>query len=161
MRSIIPDPTSPGALDRVNRQFRAERLNQRWVSDFTCVSTWQGWVCVAFVVDVFSPRVVGGRQSSSMHTELVLDALEQALHDRKPDGGGSLTHRSDRDPHGLTIRYSERQAEAGMEPSVDSKGKVDRCDHALAETISFEALAAPSVGNATPSWARGGSCRHP
>lgn len=95
-RTTVPDPKSPCPLDRVNRQFRADRPNQLWVSDFTYVSTWQGWVYVAFVVDVFSRRIVGWRQSSSMHTEFVLDALEQALYDRKPSDDGSLTHHSDR-----------------------------------------------------------------
>ncbi|MDP0896919.1 DDE-type integrase/transposase/recombinase, partial [Klebsiella pneumoniae] len=89
-----------------------------WVSDFTYVSTWQGWVYVAFVIDVFSRRIVGWRQSSSMHTEFVLDALEQALYDRKPSDG--LVHHSDRGAQYLSIRYSERLAEAGIEPSVGS-----------------------------------------
>lgn len=83
-RTTIADPKAPCPLDRVNRQFRAERPNQLWVSDFTYVSTWQCWVYVAFVIDVFSRRIVGWRQSSSMHTDFVLDALEQALYDRKP-----------------------------------------------------------------------------
>jgi transposase InsO family protein len=108
MRTTIPDPKAPCPLDRVNRQFRAERPNQLWVSDFTYVSTWQGWVYVAFVIDVFSRRIVGWRQSSSMHTEFVLDALEQALYDRKPSDG--LVHHSDRGSQYLSIRYSERLA---------------------------------------------------
>jgi putative transposase len=118
----------------VNRKFRAERPNQLWVSDFTYVSTWQGWVYVAFVVDVFSRRIVGWRQSSSMHTEFVLDALEQALYDRKPSEDDGLVHHSDRGSQYLSIRYSERLAEAGIEPSVGSKG--DSYDNALAETIN-------------------------
>ncbi|WP_422010114.1 IS3 family transposase [Roseateles sp.] len=134
VRTTVPDPKAPCPLDRVNRQFRAERPNQLWVSDFTYVSTWQGWVYVAFVVDVFSRRIVGWRQSSSMHTEFVLDALEQALYDRKPSDDGSLTHHSDRGSQYLSIRYSERLAEAGIEPSVGSKG--DSYDNALAETIN-------------------------
>lgn len=80
VRTTIPDPKAPCPLDRVNRQFRAERPNQLWVADFTYVSTWQGWVYVAFVVDVFSRRIVGWRQSRSMHTDFVLDAREQALY---------------------------------------------------------------------------------
>ncbi len=134
VRTTIPDPKAPCPLDRVNRQFRAERPNQLWVSDFTYVSTWQGWVYVAFVIDVFSRRIVGWRQSSSMHTEFVLDALEQALYDRKPSEGGGLVHHSDRGSQYLSIRYSERLAEAGIEPSVGSKG--DSYDNALAETIN-------------------------
>ncbi len=128
VRTTIPDPKAPCPLDRVSRQFRAERPNQLWVSDFTYVSTWQGWVYVAFVIDVFSRRIVGWRQSSSMHTEFVFDALEQALYDRKPSDG--LVHHSDRGY--LSIRYSERLAEAGIEPSVGSKG--DSYDNALAKT---------------------------
>jgi putative transposase len=134
VRTTIPDPKAPCPLDRVNRQFRAERPNQLWVSDFTYVSTWQGWVYVAFVVDVFSRRIVGWRQSSSMHTEFVLDALEQALYDRKPSEEDGLVHHSDRGSQYLSIRYSERLAEAGIEPSVGSKG--DSYDNALAETIN-------------------------
>ncbi|MFO1227260.1 MAG: IS3 family transposase [Roseateles sp.] len=134
LRTTVPDPKAPCPLDRVNRQFRAERPNQLWVSDFTYVSTWQGWVYVAFVVDVFSRRIVGWRQSSSMHTEFVLDALEQALYDRKPSDDDGLIHHSDRGSQYLSIRYSERLAEAGIEPSVGSKG--DSYDNALAETIN-------------------------
>ena len=134
MRTTMPDPKVPCPLDRVNRQFRAERPNQLWVSDFTYVSTWQGWVYVAFVVDVFSRRIVGWRQSSSMHTEFVLDALEQALYDRKPSEDDGLVHHSDRGSQYLSIRYSERLAEAGIEPSVGSRG--DSYDNALAETIN-------------------------
>ncbi|MEN9492969.1 MAG: hypothetical protein RJA63_3418 [Pseudomonadota bacterium] len=134
VRTTIADPKAPCPLDRVNRQFRAERPNQLWVSDFTYVSTWQGWVYVAFVIDVFSRRIVGWRQSSSMHTEFVLDALEQALYDRKPSEDDGLVHHSDRGSQYLSIRYSERLAEAGIEPSVGSKG--DSYDNALAETIN-------------------------
>lgn len=113
------------------RTSRASAASRR-LSDFTYVSTWQGWVYVAFVVDVFSRRIVGWRQSSSMHTEFVLDALEQALYDRRPDDDGSLTHHSDRGAQYLSIRYSERLAEADIEPSVGSKG--DSYDNAPAET---------------------------
>ena len=96
VRTTTPDSAAPCPLDRVNRQFRAERPNQLWVSDFTYVSTWQGWVYVAFVIDVFSRRIVGWRQSSSMQTDFVLDALEQALYDRKPTEDDGLVHHSDR-----------------------------------------------------------------
>ena len=133
-RTTVPDPKARCPLDRVNRQFRAERPNQLWVSDFTYVSTWQGWVYVAFVVDVFSRRIVGWRQSSSMHTEFVLDAFEQALYARRPTEEDGLVHHSDRGSQYLSIRYSERLAEAGIEPSVGSKG--DSYDNALAETIN-------------------------
>ena len=134
VRTTVPDPKAPCPLDRVNRQFRAERPNQLWVSDFTYVSTWQGWVYVAFVVDVFSRRIVGWRQCSSMHTEFVLDALEQALYARRPTEEDGLICHSDRGSQYLSIRYSERLAEAGIEPSVGSKG--DSYDNALAETIN-------------------------
>jgi len=133
-RTTVPDPKAPCPLDRVNRKFEAERPNQLWVSDFTYVSTRQGWVYVAFVIDVFSRRIVGWRQSSSMHTEFVLDALEQALYARRPSEEDGLVHHSDRGSQYLSIRYSERLAEAGIEPSVGSKG--DSYDNALAETIN-------------------------
>ena len=133
-RTTISDPKSPCPLDRVNRQFRAERPNQLWVSDFTYVSTWQGWVYVAFVVDVFARRIVGWRVSRSMRTDFVLDALEQALHSRQSERNGTLVHHSDRGSQYVSIRYSERLAEAGIEPSVGSRG--DSYDNALAETIN-------------------------
>ncbi len=134
LRTTVPDPKAPCPLDRVNRQFRAERPNQLWVSDFTYVSTWQGWLYVAFVVDVFARRIVGWRVSSSMTTDFVLDALEQALYARQPERDSSLVHHSDRGSQYVSIRYSERLAEAGVEPSVGSKG--DSYDNALAETIN-------------------------
>jgi transposase InsO family protein len=134
VRTTVPDPKTPCPLDRVNRQFKAERPNQLWVSDFTYVSTWQGWLYVAFVIDVFARRIVGWRVSSSMHTDFVLDALEQALYARQPERDSSLIHHSDRGSQYVSIRYSERLAEAGIEPSVGSKG--DSYDNALAETIN-------------------------
>jgi hypothetical protein len=96
VRTTVPDAKSPCPLDRVNRQFRAERPNQLWVADFTYVSTWQGFVYVAFVIDVFARCIVGWRVSSTMHTDFVLDALEQALYARQPWRHGGLTHHSDR-----------------------------------------------------------------
>ncbi len=84
VRTTIPEVSAPRPLDRVNRQFKADRPNQLWVSDFTYVSTWQGWLYVAFVIDVFARRIVGWRVSSSMTTDFVLDALEQALYARRP-----------------------------------------------------------------------------
>ena len=134
VRTTVSDGKAPCPLDRVNRQFRAERPNQLWVSDFTYVSTWQGWLYVAFVIDVFARRIVGWRVSSSMHTDFVLDALEQALYARQPKRDSSLIHHSDRGSQYVSIRYSERLAEAGIEPSVGSKG--DSYDNALAETIN-------------------------
>lgn len=134
VRTTISDAKTPCPLDRVNRQFKADRPNQLWVSDFTYVSTWQGWLYVAFVIDVFARRIVGWRVSSSMHTDFVLDALEQALYARQPERDGALIHHSDRGSQYVSIRYSERLAEAGIEPSVGSKG--DSYDNALAETIN-------------------------
>ena len=134
VRTTTPDTSAPCPLDRVNRQFTADRPNQLWVSDFTYVSTWQGWLFVAFIIDVFARRIVGWRVSSSMRTDFVLDALEQALFDRQPQRNASLIHHSDRGSQYVSIRYSERLAEAGIEPSVGSRG--DSYDNALAETIN-------------------------
>jgi putative transposase len=133
VRTTVPDKALPCPLDRVNRQFRADRPNQLWVSDFTYVSTWQGWQYVAFVIDVYARRIVGWRISSSMRTDFVLDALEQALYDRKPDHN-ALIHHSDRGSQYVSILYTERLAQAGIEPSVGSRG--DSYDNALAETIN-------------------------
>jgi putative transposase len=134
VRTTIPDAKAPCPLDRVNRQFKADRPNQLWVSDFTYVSTWQGWLYVAFVIDVFARRIVGWRVSSAMHTDFVLDALEQALYARQPEHSDALVHHSDRGSQYVSIRYTERLAEAGIEPSVGSRG--DSYDNALAETIN-------------------------
>ena len=134
VRTTIPDKAMPCPLDRVNRQFRANRPNQLWVSDFTYVSTWQGWLYVAFVIDVFARRIVGWRVSRSMRTDFVLDALEQALYARQPELSDALIHHSDRGSQYVSIRYTERLGEAGIEPSVGSRG--DSYDNALAETIN-------------------------
>ena len=134
VRTTVPDAKAPCPLDRVNRQFYADRPNQLWVADFTYVSTWQGFVYVAFVIDVFARCIVGWRVSTTMHTDFVLDALEQALYARQPWRDGGLTHHSDRGSQYVSIRYSERLAEAGIEPSVGSTG--DSYDNALAETIN-------------------------
>lgn len=126
---------SDGEIDRpgdlVQRQFSATRPNQLWVADFTFVATWQGFVYVAFVIDVFSRGIVGWRVARTMRTDLVLDALEQALWARRDTDG--LVHHSDRGSQYLSIRYSERLAAAGVVPSVGSRG--DSYDNALAETI--------------------------
>ena len=134
IRTTMPDVAAARASDKVQRVFYAERPNQLWVSDFTYVSTWQGFVYVAFVIDVFARRIVGWRVSSSMRTDFVLDALEQALYERKPGDDGGLIHHSDRGSQYVSIRYTERLAEAGIEPSVGSAG--DAYDNALAETIN-------------------------
>ena len=134
IRTTTPDTSAPCPLDRVNRQFKAARPNQLWVSDFTHVRTWQGWLFVAFVIDVYARRIVGWRVSHSMRTDFVLDALEQALYERQPQLSDQLIHHSDRGVQYVSIRYAERLAEAGIEPSVGSRG--DSYDNALAETIN-------------------------
>ena len=131
-RTTISDKASPCPLDRVNRDFKAPAPNTLWVADFTYVATWQGFVYVAFVIDVFARKIVGWRVSRRMDASFVLDALEQAVHDRRP--GGGLIHHSDRGRQYLSISYTERLAEAGIEPSVGSVG--DSYDNALAETIN-------------------------
>ena len=107
VRTTTSDTIAPRPLDRVNRQFKADRPNQLWVSDFTYVSTWQGWLYVAFVIDVFARRIVGWRVSSSMTTDFVLDALEQALYARQPSEDGTLIHHSDRGSQGVFNRSSQ------------------------------------------------------
>ncbi|HIB2849570.1 TPA: IS3 family transposase [Escherichia coli] len=117
--------------DRVNRQFVAERPDQLWVADFTYVSTWQGFVYVAFIIDVFAGYIVGGRVSSSMETTFVLDALEQALWARRPSG---TIHYSDKGSQYVSLAYTERLKEAGLLASTGSTG--DSYDNAMAESIN-------------------------
>ena len=133
VKTTVPDKAAQCPLDHVNRQFSASRPNVLWVSDFTYVTTWQGHVYVAFVIDAFARRIVGWRVSRVAHAGFVLDALEQALHERCPVGGG-LVHHSDRGVQYVSIKYTERLAEAGLVPSVGSVG--DSYDNALAETIN-------------------------
>ena len=134
VRTTVSDKGAPCPLDRVNRQFRAPAPNRLWVSDFTYVATWAGFVYVAFVIDTYARRIVGWRASRTAHASFVLVALEQALHDRRPMRGGGLVHHSDRGSQYVSIKYTERLAEAGIEPSVGSVG--DSYDNALAETIN-------------------------
>ena len=122
VRTTISDKAVPCPLDHVNRQFRAPAPNRLWVSDFTYVSTWGGFVYVAFVIDVYARYIVGWRVSRTAHASFVLDALEQALHDRRPVHRGGLVHHSDRGSQYVSIKYTERLAEAGVEPSVGSVG---------------------------------------
>lgn len=133
MLTTTPDSKALCPLDHVKRRFEADRPNTLWVSDFTYVSTWEGFVYVAFVIDVFARSIVGWRASSSMRTDFVLDALEQALYARRPFESGRIVHHSDRGSQYVSIRYTERLAEAGLEPSVGSVG--DSYDNALAESI--------------------------
>ena len=134
VRTTMANPALPCPRDQVQRVFRADRPNQLWVSDFTYVPTHQGFVYVAFVVDVFARFIVGWRVSTSMRTDFVLEALEQALYARQSEREGRLVHHSDRGSQYVSIRYSERLTDAGIEPSVGSKG--DSYDNALAETIN-------------------------
>jgi putative transposase len=130
-KTTIVDDSAARPADLVQRDFTATRPNQLWVADLTYVATWRGFVYVAFVVDAFARRIVGWRASSSLRTDLALDALEQALYDR-PDLE-DLVHHSDRGSQYLSIRYTERLAETGIEPSVGSVG--DSYDNALAESV--------------------------
>lgn len=132
VRTTHPDPARPCPLDRVQRKFTADRPDQLWVSDYTFVSTWQGFAYAAFIIDVYARRIVGWKLSANQQTQFVLDALEQALHARRPCD--ALVHHSDRGSQYVSIRYTERLAEAGIEPSVGSVG--DSYDNALAETIN-------------------------
>ncbi len=127
-----PDTSRPCPDDKVNRDFTASMPNQLWVSDFTYVSSWQGMVYVAFVIDVFARCIVGWRVSTSMTTGFVLDALNQAICQRAPSQADNLIHHSDRGSQYLSIKYTERLIEAGIDPSVGSVG--DSYDNALAES---------------------------
>jgi len=129
-RTTIGDVPAP-VPDLVDRRFVATRPNQLWVSDLTYIATWRGFVYAAFVIDVFARRIVGWRVSSSLHADLALDALEQALHDRSDLDG--LVHHSDRGVQYLSMRYTQRLADAGVAPSVGSRG--DSYDNALAESV--------------------------
>jgi len=130
-KTTITDDGAVRPADLVERNFSASRPNQLWVADLTYVATWRGFVYVAFVIDVFSRMVVGWRVSNSLRSDLALDALEQALHAR-PDLD-DLVHHSDRGVQYLSIRYTERLGEAGIEPSVGSVG--DSYDNAMAESV--------------------------
>lgn len=127
------DPAADRPSDLVDRHFVATRPNQLWVADFTYVATWRGFVYVAFVIDVFARRIVGWRVSSSLKTDFVLDALDQAIYERCGDDLGDLIHHSDRGSQYLAMRYTDRLTDAGLEPSVGSRG--DAYDNALAESV--------------------------
>ena len=131
-KTTASDKSAPCPLDHVNRQFHAPAPNRLWVSDFTYVSSWTGFAYVAFIIDAFARRIVGWKASRQAHAGFVLDALEQALHERRP--AGQLIHHSDRGSQYVSIKYTERLAEAGIEPSVGSVR--DSYDNALAETIN-------------------------
>jgi putative transposase len=133
-RTTFPDELSPRPADLVERNFSAEAPNRLWVADLTYVSTWTGFVYVAFVTDVFSRCIVGWRVSNSLHTDLALDALEMAIWRRQRQDLAGLVHHSDRGGQYLSIRYTERLAEAGAVRSVGSRG--DSYDNALAESVN-------------------------
>jgi len=133
-RTTVPDDRAELPLDLVERDFTATQPNQLWVSDLTYVATWRGFVYVAFVIDAFSRRILGWRVSSSLRSDLALDALEQAICERQEETDRQqLVHHSDRGVQYLSIRYTERLAEAGIAPSVGSVG--DSYDNALAESV--------------------------
>lgn len=131
--TTIPGDVLDRPRDAVNRDFNVAHPNTLWVADLTYVATWRGFVYVAFVIDAFARRIVGWRVSTSLHTDIALDALEQALYDRKATQHGELIHHSDRGVQYLSIRYTERLSEVGITPSVGSVG--DSYDNALAETV--------------------------
>jgi len=133
IKTTIGSEELPRPADLVNRDFEVTRPNTLWVSDLTYVATWRGFVYVAFVIDAYARRIVGWRASNTLRTDLALDALEQALYDRAVGDESTLVHHSDRGVQYVSIRYTERLAEAGIEPSVGSVG--DSYDNALAETI--------------------------
>ena len=130
VRTTNSDKAAPCPLDRVNRQFHAPAPNILWVSDFTYVATWTGFVYVAFVIDTYARRIVGWRVSRTAQASFVLDALEQALHERRPAHRGGLVHHSDRGSQYVSIKYTERLAEAGIEPSVGTVGDSGACPRA-------------------------------
>jgi putative transposase len=132
-RTTFPDLSANRPADLVDRKFHATRPNQLWVADITYVATWSGFVYVSFVVDVYSRFIVGWQASTSLRTDLALDALEMALWQRSGDVQG-LVHHSDRGSQYLAIRYTERLADAGIERSVGSRG--DSYDNAMAEAIN-------------------------
>ena len=133
-KTTILDETLERPMDLVKREFQASRPNALWVADLTYVATWRGFVYVAFIIDVFARRIVGWRVSSSLHADIALDALEQALYDRGVNEKTNLIHHSDRGVQYLSIRYTDRLTELGIAPSVGSVG--DSYDNALAETIN-------------------------
>ena len=173
VKTTIGDKASPCPLDRAGRQFRAPAPNMLWLSDFTYVSTWQGFAYVAppvalppaasqtdrqeaIIIDAFARRIVGWRVSRHARADFVLDAPEQALHERRPVKKSGLIHRSDRGWQYVSIRYTERLAEAGIEPSV---GSVGRCCQAygrttMADTVCGAGTRAASSGAADARWAR-------
>ena len=134
VRTAFSDKAAPCPLDHVNRQFQMPTPNRPWISNFTYVATWQDSVYVAFIIDTFAQRIVGWQMSRTAHAGFVLDALEQAPCEQRPVHRGGLVHHGDRGGQYVSIKYTERLAKAGIEPSVGSVGDSD--DNAPAETIN-------------------------
>lgn len=132
--TTVNNPKAPCPLDRVNREFKVTRPNALWVVDFTYVYTWAGFIYVAFVIDAFARRIVGWKASTSVTAGVVLDALEQEIHARRPGAVDGLVHHCDRGTQYLVMRYTQCLAEANLEPSVGSVG--DSYGNAFAETIN-------------------------
>ena len=145
-----PDTSQPCPDDKVNRLFKADRPNKLWVSDFTYVPTWSGTVYVAFAIDVFATRIVGWRASTSMKTQFVLDALEQAIWQRKTPDNKRLVHHSDRGSQYLSIKYTERLASAEIDLSVGTVGYA--YDNALAECVIHSGAYAAPLGPRSPPY---------
>jgi putative transposase len=132
------EAASDRPADLVDRRFTATRPNQLWVADFTYVATWRGFVYVAFVIDVFARRIVGWRVSASLRTDFVLDALEQAIYDRRAAGINELVHHSDRGTQYLSMRYTDRLTEASIAPSVGSRrsAMISMCSEARERSVN-------------------------
>ena len=158
VKTTVSDSSAPCPLDKVNRQFRAPRPNALEVSDFTYVATWAGFVYVAFVIDAFARGIVGWRVSRTAHAGFVLDALEQALHDRRPVRGGGLVHHSDRGVQYVSIKYTERLIEAGLVPSVGSVGHSTTTRSPRRSTASTRPRSSTGAGR---GGLRGRRVRHP
>jgi putative transposase len=135
-RTTVSDPAAPRAADLVQRKFAPAAPNRLWVADITYVSTWSGWVYVAFVVDAYARRIIGWRTSTSMTAALVLDAIEHAIWTREREGWDvkDVVHHNDRGSQYTSVKFTERLAEAGIQPSVGAVGS--SFDNALAETIN-------------------------
>ena len=158
-KTTKPDSSGARPMDLVERNFNATRPNELWVSDLTYIATWRGFVYVAFVIDVFARLIVGWRATTSLTAGIALDALEQALHERRLNPEDPLVHHSDRGVQYVSIRYTERLAEAGIEPSVGSRG--DSYDNALAESIIGLYKTEVTRRRGPLAWSRGRRVRHP
>lgn len=148
IKTTIRDKAVPCPLDRVNRQFHAPAPNRLWLSDFTCVAPWAGFVCVAFGIDTCAGRIAGRRASRTALAGFVPDALVPAVDDRRPAKGAGLVHPPDRGAQYLAIKSAERRAEAGIEASV---GSADSYDNPLAGAINHSGACAARSGATVPA----------